>query len=290
MPKTWSASKYTIKYIYKWLTAVTILWLLLPSAFAGDHQAAFAPGETLRYKLRWGFIPAGEAELKVMPVETIDGEQVYHFVMQARTNAFADAFYRLRSRIDAYADLEMTRSLKYVKKTEVRNKHKVDTVEFNWQQSEARYHRREVLKGPPEEIKYQDQTTPLMDGTFDPLSAFYYTRTIRLNGQTNVERPVSDGKRCVIANARILGREQIKINGNKHDSFLVLPDLRDVKGVFQKSKNAKIRIWVSADRYQIPLRIKSKVIVGSFTGDLIDVHRSVDNTTIAKQKSDSPTN
>jgi hypothetical protein len=276
--------------ICKQLTAIAILLLMLSPAFAGDHQAAFAPGEILRYKLRWGLIPAGEAELKVMPVETIDGVQVFHFVMKARTNAFADAFYRLRSRIDAYADLEMTRSIKYVKKTEVRNKHKIDTVDFNWQQSHARYHRREVLNGPPVEIKNQDQTTPLMDGTFDPLSAFYYTRTIRLNGQTNVARPVSDGKKCVMANARILGRERIKINGNKYDTLLISPDLRDVKGVFQKSKNAKIRIWVSADRYQIPLRIQSKVIVGSFTGDLIDVQRSVDNTTIARQQTDSPAN
>ena len=129
-----------------------------------------------------------------------------------------------------------------------------------------------------------------MDGAFDPLSAFYYTRTIRLNGQTHVERPVSDGKKCVMANARILGREQIKINGKKYDTLLVSPDLRDVRGVFQKSKNAKIHIWVSADRYQIPLRIKSKVIVGSFTGDLVHVQRPSKFRTIIGQKDDSPAN
>jgi hypothetical protein len=39
--------------------------------------------------------------------------------------------------------------------------------------------------------------------------------------------------------------------------------------VFEKSKDAEIELWVSADKRRVPLRIKSKVIVGSFVGELI---------------------
>jgi hypothetical protein len=273
-------------YIRNQVAAVITCFLLsLSAAVASDSQTAFIPGEILHYTLRWGFIPAGEAELKVMPVETIDGVQVFHFAMTARTNAFIDAFYRFQTRIDAYADLEMTRSIKYIKKTELRRKQKVDTINFDWQQNEARFHRREVLEGSPPEIKYQNQTTPLMAGSFDPLSAFYFTRTINLDRLAHLERPVSDGKKCVVAKAQILKREQIKINGRTYDSFMIMPDLQNVRGVIPKSKNAKIHIWVSADRYQIPLRIKSKVVVGSFTGELVQVERPVKTQAGAGQAS-----
>jgi hypothetical protein len=40
--------------------------------------------------------------------------------------------------------------------------------------------------------------------------------------------------------------------------------------VFKKSKNAKIKLWVTADSRRIPIKIKSKVKIGSFTGELVD--------------------
>ncbi|NNK85754.1 MAG: DUF3108 domain-containing protein, partial [Desulfobacterales bacterium] len=33
--------------------------------------------------------------------------------------------------------------------------------------------------------------------------------------------------------------------------------------------NATIKIWVTADKRKIPVKIKSKVVVGSFVGELI---------------------
>jgi len=41
-----------------------------------------------------------------------------------------------------------------------------------------------------------------------------------------------------------------------------------VGGVFEKTKDAKIHIWVTADERRIPVRIKSKVAIGSFIGEL----------------------
>ena len=37
-----------------------------------------------------------------------------------------------------------------------------------------------------------------------------------------------------------------------------------------KSKKAKIQIWLTADDRRIPVRIKSKVVVGSFVADLVE--------------------
>ena len=59
--------------------------------------------------------------------------------------------------------------------------------------------------------------------------------------------------------------------GKSYDAFLIIPDLKHVGGVFKESEKAKMQIWVTADSRQIPVRLKSKVVVGSFVGDLVKI-------------------
>ncbi|OQY07152.1 MAG: hypothetical protein B6I22_03595 [Desulfobacteraceae bacterium 4572_123] len=64
-------------------------------------------------------------------------------------------------------------------------------------------------------------------------------------------------------------KERITVPAGTFDTYLIEPELKDVGGVFKKSKNAKIQLWITADRRRIPVKIKSKVIVGNFTGELV---------------------
>lgn len=254
------------------LTAIfslTLLCFASAPAVADENHLAFFPGEKFKFKMKWGIFPAGEAVLEVLPIETINGIKSFHFRMQAKTNAFIDKIYKYRSQIDAYADLAMTRSLKYLKKTEARKAVKEVNVYFDWEKKEALYFRSKTEIGPNPTTRFQKKRTPLMSGSFDPLSVFYYTRLINIHQNHPIERPVTDGKKCVMASAEIIKRETITLNGKSYDTLLVQPDLKHVEGVFSKSKDARINIWVTADERRIPLKIKSKVIVGSFTGELV---------------------
>ena len=75
----------------------------------------FYPGEKLTFQVKWGFIPAGEAVLEVLPIETINGIESYHFSMTAKTYPFIDIFYKIRDKIDSYTNKEMTHSILYKK-------------------------------------------------------------------------------------------------------------------------------------------------------------------------------
>ena len=109
-----------------------------------------------------------------------------------------------------------------------------------------------------------------MPGSFDPLSAFYFVRgTAKVAVGRVIERPITDGNKNIIGRVTVVKRETIRVKGTEYDTFLVEPELKDVGGVFEKSKNARIQIWVTADHRHIPVRLKSKVIVGSFVGDLV---------------------
>lgn len=62
---------------------------------------------------------------------------------------------------------------------------------------------------------------------------------------------------CCGQGARTIKRETITVAHGTYDTYLVEPGLQHIGGVFQKSKEAKLKIWVSADARRIPIKIKS---------------------------------
>jgi hypothetical protein len=228
-------------------------------ALGAEHP--FRPGETLTYEVRWEFIPAATAVLQVLPMETMDGAPAYHFGMTIKTNATIDKIYKVRDRIDAYTDDKMTRSLLY-KKNQREGKHKRDiTVTFDWKKSEARYTNFDKSRNP----------ISIPPRTFDPLSVFYAFRLNKLEENKDLEANVTDGKKATEGKARILSRQKVKTAGGEFDTFLIEPDLKDIGGVFKKSEDAKLLLWVTADQKRIPVKIASEVAVGSFIAELTSI-------------------
>lgn len=230
-----------------------------PSAWA-DSTAPFSPGERLKFQLRWALVPAGKATMEVLPMKTIDGQKVYHFRLTADSNAFVDMFYKVRDRIDAYASANMTHAVRYHKKQHEGNTRRNVKVDFDWQAEMASFNDGK-----------KDKTIEIVPGTFDPLSAFYYTRMLNFKKSGIIQCPVSDGKKCVTGLARIVKKETITILSGTYETYLIEPDLKHVGGVFEKDKKAKIKLWVTADERRIPVKIASKVAVGSFVGELMSI-------------------
>jgi hypothetical protein len=157
----------------------------------------------------------------------------------------------------------MTCSRHYEKKQHEGRHRKNIVVTFDWEKSRARYTSRGKSRN----------AIDLLEGSFDPLSAFYYSRTIDLGVGHRLERPITDGKRNVIGRLKVIRRETITLqNGDRYDTYLVEPELNHVSGVFKEGEGARIRIWVTADDRRIPVRIMSKVVVGHFIGELISAH------------------
>ena len=223
-----------------------------------ERALPFHPGEKLTFQVRWSFIPAGEAVLEILPIETIQGVTSYHFAMNAKTYPFVDLFYKVRDRIDAFTDTGMTHTILYKKQKKGKRKKNV-TVTFDWEKQTTQYSN-QGNKAKPVVIK---------TGSFDPLSVFYAFRLYNLQAGRKLRLPVTDGKKCVDGVATVIKREKITVADKTYDTFLVEPDLRHIGGVFEKSKKAKLEIWVTADTKKIPVKIKSKVIVGSFVAELI---------------------
>jgi hypothetical protein len=136
-------------------------------------------------------------------------------------------------------------------------------VRFDWDNSTAQY----------SDGRKKRNAIDIVPGTFDPLSVFYYSRLAKFEPDGIIECPISDGKKLISGSAKIVRKETIEVPGGRFETYLIEPELKDIGGVFKKSKDAKIQLWVTADERRLPVKIASKVSVGSFVGELITIEK-----------------
>jgi hypothetical protein len=220
----------------------------------------FKPGERFVYELHWGLISAGQAELLVLPMTEVDGVPAWHFQMKIRTNDFIDVFYKVRDQIDAFAALSLEGSLLYRQSQHEGTTRREVEVNFDRDRSQAVYSNHGEAMPP----------ISIAAGTLDPLTALFYIRSQPLIENHEIIRPITDGKKNVSGVVRVIKREEIRLNDKIYETFLIEPDLKGVRGVFEKSKKSRLTLWVTADEKRIVVKIKSKVAIGSFTGTLVE--------------------
>ena len=242
------------------LLPVILVFCFLPARTGLAEQVSlpFRPGEKFTYRITWSGIPIGYAVLEVLPLAEINGKPAQHFVLRGKTEGVVDVFYRVHTRIDGFTDPAVTRTVFF--KNQVSGRHnKQITYQFDWENHLLR-RTDNGRKRPPISI---------LPGTFDLLSVFYFSRLRPLAVNTVYKCPVTDGKKNVIGRVTVVRRETITVADKAYETFLLEPETRHIGGVFKKSRNPKIQLWVTADSRRIPVRVRSKVIVGSFYGELV---------------------
>jgi hypothetical protein len=222
----------------------------------------FHPGEKLTYQATWGFIPAGELTMEVLPIETIDNIKAYHFAMIMKTSPTIDHIYKVRERQDSYCDIGMTHSILYKKVSEGEHPRDV-VVNFYWDKLEAT------------RSNFGEKMAPvhIVPGTFDTVSLYYIIRLKDIKENSLIEIPISEGDNNIIVKARVTKREMIKIDEKMYDTFEVIPDMEKLESqhVVKKGDVPELIIWFTADDKKIPVKIQSKVKVGYFVFELITV-------------------
>ncbi len=223
-------------------------------------------GETLSYRIGWGFITAGYGTLEVLPLTEHDGIPAWQFVLSANTTPFVDKLYKVRDRYETWVAADMSHALEYNQAQHEGSAISDLHVIFDWVAMEARRTRNDEAKKP---VKIQP-------GTFDPLSALFAFRTQTFKLGDTITIPVSDGKFFVSGTAKVIAEEKIETPAGEFDTYKIEPDIKDLAGVFKKSKGAKIFVWVTRDRQHIPVKVSSKVYIGSFFAELTGIERRID--------------
>lgn len=233
-----------------------------PVAEAGLKRSwPYAPGEKFEYEIYWTVVYAGTASVEVLPDTEIKGEPARHFRAVACSSPFIDTFYKVRDTIDSWTDRNVDRTLRFEQYQREGDYHRDTILEMDWPSRRVDRYGKHGFKNSLE----------LPGDVLDPLAILFHFRTHWLFQDRVVSGWVTDGKKMVNGSGRVVGREILDTPFGPLDCFRVEPETRDLGGVFKKSDDARIEMWFTADERRIPVRIRSKVVVGHFSLELVDV-------------------
>jgi hypothetical protein len=215
-------------------------------------DVAFKEGEVLSYKLKYGFITAAEATIKVLPSDLkFDGKPTFRLEVDARTSGTFDIFYKIRDHYDSYID-------------------KTELTPYFYQENirEASYKRQDKARFYQDNKKVVANTgtfnTPTTQ-TFDLVSAYYFARSLdisKLKVNDTFKLNYFLGDEISSLEIQYIGKEVIKSKLGEIRCLKFSPSIKPGR-IFKK--DSKLYLWITDDNNRVPVKAQVEILVGSVT-------------------------
>jgi hypothetical protein len=232
-----------------------VAFLIVPNLIRAD---CFLIPEKLVYNLTWMGLTAGTASLEIM-----NEENTTKIISQAHSAKFISLFYKVEDRVESTLTQGSTLSpigqpIRY--RVKIREgKHRRDKeVIFDHGKGKVLYF--DYRNDEEEEFKVPSPV-------FDPVSGFYYFRTLDLVVGEPVYITVFDNKKIWDVEVLVLRKETVTLPAGTFDTIVVKPLLKS-EGIF--SKKGEIHIWLTDDEKHIPVLVTLKVKIGHVTATLVE--------------------
>ena len=221
---------------------------------AASRPGPLRVGEDLTFEVHFGMIHAGEAHLTILDVQGPAGARCYRLRSVARSTGFFGKLYDVNDRIDSRLDSLGLMSRAIEKSLHEGSYHHEQKVRFDYGALRARYASGDTFDIPG----------PMQDD----LSAFYVARCLDLRENTVFYLETHTNKVNYPMQVRVYGREVIQTELGDFQCLRVEPRV-DRGGIFKA--RGGMMLWLTADSRHLPVRMRSKLPVGSITADLIDI-------------------
>ncbi|MCD4829718.1 MAG: DUF3108 domain-containing protein [Candidatus Cloacimonetes bacterium] len=239
-------------------TVFTLLFVLSLTLIHG----VFESGETLTFKVKYGAITAGKATLTIVEDTFQDSVPIYRITSSARTNSFFDAFFKVRDEIESIWHRDSLVAIRFTKQLREGNYRQLRVHNYFPDLGFSIYSVFDFRKST-----FSDRQMDIPANTQDILSAMYTIRREKLTPGTSVWVDVVADGRSYRAEVRVLKRERIKTIFGR-TNCIVLEPILEGEAIFKQT--GKILIWMTDDKWHIPVRIQSKIVFGSFYAILTD--------------------
>ena len=240
-----------------------ILTLLLSliasiSAYADNHST-----ETLHYKViyRWGLVnkQTGRATFVLKNVSP----EKSRAVMFARTEPWADKFFRVRDTLISVFDTETRLPSVYNRIAHEGGRYAKDIVSFTKSGNTTSAICRRTRLGKKATVPTISESSLSAEGdAVDLLSSFYYLRHMdfkSLNAGHTKQIYIFSGKKKEILKITYHGIENIKIDSRTEPTYKVTFTFTSDQG---KTTSKPIKAWISTAPGQIPLKIEGELKIG----------------------------
>lgn len=235
-----------------------------------NSKYSFNIGETLHFDIKYGFIKAGTAIMMVRDTISLDGRTVIWIQTMASSVKTFDPFFKVRDTVSTFIDFENFVSRKFVKKLR----------EGGYLYDLIAHYKPEEGKVYVRTIRYRDDLgtvrkmeefeLEIPDTIYDVLASFYKIRNFPLDPDHNKVAYITnhDNKKIYDLKVEVLGREVVDTPYGKFRCLKIEPRLKG-EAIFKQS--GRLWIWITEDEYKIPVKMSSKVAVGSITTVLTDI-------------------
>jgi hypothetical protein len=239
----------------------TLLLLLVLSSVTSQAQngsSSFREGEFLKYSIRYGLLNAGFTSLEVRETED---ENVLHAIGKGWTSGLVGKVFKVDDNYQTFFDKNTHRPKHFIRKVYEGGYTKDKEIFFDFEKHKARVvnHKKET-----------DSTYFIQNDVKDLLQAFYYLRSIDLDGYRENDavdvRTFFDEQMYKIK-VLVLGRERLKTQFGEIDCIKIRPLVLQGR-VFKDEEN--VILWVSDDKNKVPVKIKASILVGSVKAELIE--------------------
>ncbi len=214
---------------------------------------AFKVGEKLTFDVKYGFVTAGIAVMEIPNMKRISHRPVYHITFKVNTVPAFDPFYKVRDRYVTYLDKEGLFPWRFEQHIREGGYKRDFSAFFDQRRGKA---------------KTSEGSYDIPPYVNDIVSAFYLARTFDYSGmkpgdKVHLENFYKD--KVYPLDVVFRGRETVKVEAGTFKCIIVEPLVVE-GGLFKSEGN--ILIWLSDDELKIPVKVKTKVIIGSIDADL----------------------
>jgi hypothetical protein len=219
--------------------------------------SAFPIPERLEFEISYTGITAGRAVQEV----TLEGNEV-RIVSTAKSADWLKVFFPVDDRIESV--LISGAPPFYIGVPRLYR----ERIREGWTrfQKDAVFDRQKLEVNTKDLLKNSETTKSITKQTYDSLSSFFYFRSIPLQVGASYYIDIFDCKKLWNTEVQVLRREVIETPLGRFSTVVIKP-LLSSEGIF--ARTGDMYIWLTDDDRRIPVRMKSKVRVGSITVTLV---------------------
>ena len=211
---------------------------------------SFGLGETLNYDVSYGFLTAGRATMAIDPaLQFMNDHKCFHVAFDVASLSSFDWLYKVRDHYDTYIDIDG-----------------IYPVRFEQHIREGKYKRdfSATFDQTAHTVSTTDNSTyQVPEFVHDILSAYYFVRTLDLKSMHKddvVHLSNFYKNKTHELDVRILGRQQVEVEAGTFKCVVIEPLVKE-GGLFKSE--GRIVIWLSDDDRKIPVKVSTKVVIGS---------------------------
>ena len=232
----------------------SLLLCLIVSLAAPATSLAFS--ERLVYDLTWTGIKAGTAAQ-----EYDELKDTVRIVSTVRSADWISAFFPVEDRVMSILTkhpLQLLGLPLNFRMTVSEGKTRRDReIIFDHSRGKARYI--DHLGGEKTDVD-------IGKNTYDAYSSFYYVRRLALQPGKPVFVSILDNKKLWNVEVQVLKKERLSTVLGEVDTILIKPLIKS-EGIFERK--GEIFIWLTDDARRIPVKMKTKIKIGSVTATLV---------------------